>query len=148
MANLGVNYKDAGRLDEAMPLLEEAYRAGRNTPTLRWVATPLLDAYAKAGENAKLANLLQEQLLEARKALPKDSPQLAGTCSPRSARASWSRKNGPTPNRSCASAWPSAKRRSPTLEHVQHQVDARRRTPGPEEIRRTPNRCCWPVMKG
>ncbi len=38
----------------------------------------LLDAYAKAGENAKLADLLQEQLPEARKALPKDSPQLAG----------------------------------------------------------------------
>ena len=38
----------------------------------------MLDAYAKAGENAKLADLLQEQLPEARKALPKDSPQLAG----------------------------------------------------------------------
>ena len=38
----------------------------------------LLDAYAKAGENVKLAELLQQQLLEARKALPKDSPQLAG----------------------------------------------------------------------
>ena len=38
----------------------------------------MLDAYAKAGENAKLANLLQEQLAEVRKTLPKDSPQLAG----------------------------------------------------------------------
>ena len=78
MANLGVNYKDAGRLEEAIPLLEEAYRAAKKYPTLRWVGTPLLDAYAKAGENAKLANLLQEQLPEARKTLPKDSPQLAG----------------------------------------------------------------------
>ena len=32
----------------------------------------------KAGENAKLADLLQEQLPEARKTLPKDSPQLTG----------------------------------------------------------------------
>ena len=38
----------------------------------------LLDAYAKAGENVKLAKLLQEQLAEARKTLPKDSPELAG----------------------------------------------------------------------
>jgi eukaryotic-like serine/threonine-protein kinase len=38
----------------------------------------LLDAYAKAGENAKLTGLLREQVPEARKALPKDSPQLAG----------------------------------------------------------------------
>ena len=38
----------------------------------------MIDAYTKAGENAKLADLLQEQLPEARKTLPKDSPQLAG----------------------------------------------------------------------
>jgi hypothetical protein len=38
----------------------------------------LLDAYAQAGDDARLANLLQEQLAEARKTLPKDSPQLAG----------------------------------------------------------------------
>jgi len=42
------------------------------------VVAPLLDAYAKAGENAKLANLLLERLPEARKMLPNDSPQLAG----------------------------------------------------------------------
>jgi hypothetical protein len=38
----------------------------------------LIDAYTKAGENAKLADLLHEQLAEARIALPRDSPQLAG----------------------------------------------------------------------
>ena len=38
----------------------------------------MIDAYTKAGENAKLADLLQEQLAEARKSLPKDSPELAG----------------------------------------------------------------------
>ena len=78
VANLGVNYKDAGRLKEAIPLLEEAHQAAKRLPELRWVANSLIDAYAKAGENAKLADLLQEQLAEARKALPKDSPQLAG----------------------------------------------------------------------
>jgi hypothetical protein len=38
----------------------------------------LLDAYANAGEHAKFTNLLQEQLAEARKALPRDNPRLAG----------------------------------------------------------------------
>ncbi len=78
VANLGVNCKDAGRLKEAIPLLEEAHQAAKRFPTLRWVADPLSDAYAKAGENSKLADLLREQLPEARKTLPKDSPQLAG----------------------------------------------------------------------
>ena len=38
----------------------------------------MIEAYAKAGENAKLADLLLEQLPEARKTLPKDSAELAG----------------------------------------------------------------------
>jgi serine/threonine protein kinase len=78
VANLGVNYKDAGRLQEAIPLLEEAYRTSRKYHNVNWVSEPLQDAYAKAGETAKLAGLLLERLAEARKALPKDSPQLAG----------------------------------------------------------------------
>jgi tetratricopeptide (TPR) repeat protein len=78
VANLGANYKDAGRLKEAMALLEEAQRAAQKYPELRWVAGQLLDAYAKAGENAKLDALLGAELSAARKALPPDSPQLAG----------------------------------------------------------------------
>jgi tetratricopeptide (TPR) repeat protein len=78
VANLGVNYKDAGRLKEAIPLLEEAHLAAKRFPVLQSFASALSDAYMKTGENAKLAELLQEQLPEARKALPKDSPQLAG----------------------------------------------------------------------
>jgi serine/threonine protein kinase/tetratricopeptide (TPR) repeat protein len=78
VANLGVNYRDSGRLQEALALLEEAQQAAKKYPALRWVVGELLDAYAHAGENAKLAQLLQEQLTEARTALPKDSPQLAG----------------------------------------------------------------------
>ena len=78
VANLGVNYKDAGRLKEAIPLLEEAHQAAKRFPTLRFVGPQLIDTYMKAGENAKLADLLQEQLAEARSTLPKDSPELAG----------------------------------------------------------------------
>jgi hypothetical protein len=77
VANLGVNYQDAGRLDEALPLLEEAYRAAKKYPHLRWVGQSLLDAYARAGETAKWADLLLERLPEDRNELPKDSPQLA-----------------------------------------------------------------------
>jgi tetratricopeptide (TPR) repeat protein len=77
LANLGVNYQDAGRLQEALPLLEEAYRAAKKYPQLRWVGSPLLDAYQKVGETAKWVNVFQEQLPEIRQTLPKDSPQLA-----------------------------------------------------------------------
>jgi tetratricopeptide (TPR) repeat protein len=35
VANLGVNYKDAGRSKEAIPLLEEAYAASKKRPQLR-----------------------------------------------------------------------------------------------------------------
>jgi tetratricopeptide (TPR) repeat protein len=82
VANLGVTYKDVGRLQEAMPLLEEAYRGAKNYPNLRFAGAHLLLAYAKAGEDAKLANLISEQLHEIRKALPRDSPQLAGQLAP------------------------------------------------------------------
>jgi tetratricopeptide (TPR) repeat protein len=78
VANLGVNYRDAGRVKEAIPLLEEAYRASKKHPNLRWVGTPLVDAYAKAGRPAEAAKLIDELLAVARRQLPKDSPQLAG----------------------------------------------------------------------
>jgi eukaryotic-like serine/threonine-protein kinase len=82
VANLGVNYKDAGRFKEAIPLLEEAHQAAKRFPALGFTGPQLIDAYAMAGENAKLADLLQEQLPEARKALPNDSPELAGLLAP------------------------------------------------------------------
>lgn len=77
VANLGVNYRDAGKLQEAIPLLEEAHRASTKYPDLRWVTTDLMNAYANAGAHDKAINLMQENLAEARKTLPKDSPQLA-----------------------------------------------------------------------
>ena len=92
MANLGVNYKDAGRLKEAIPLLEEANRAAKKHPTLTWVLVPLLDAYAMAGEYVKVTKLILEDLPRARKALPKDSPQLAGMLAQMSLRLSEQKK--------------------------------------------------------
>ncbi len=77
-ANLEVNYKDAGRLKEAIPLLEEAYQVSKNFPLLRFVGPHLFEANAQAGDDAKLADLLHEQLPTIRKMLPKDSPVLAG----------------------------------------------------------------------
>ncbi|HEV3006450.1 MAG TPA: hypothetical protein VGX78_18415 [Pirellulales bacterium] len=58
--------------------MEEVFHASRQIPTLRWVADALLDAYLKAGHTIEATGLLQEQLAEARKTLPEDSPQLAG----------------------------------------------------------------------
>jgi tetratricopeptide (TPR) repeat protein len=78
VANLGVNYKDAGRLQEALPLLEEAFQTAKINPTLRGVGPQLLDAYEKAGKTGEAAELVTELLADARKQLPKDSPQLAG----------------------------------------------------------------------
>jgi serine/threonine protein kinase/tetratricopeptide (TPR) repeat protein len=77
VANLGVIYKSEGRLKEALPLLEEAYRAAKKYPKLRGVGPALLDAYVKAGETAKWAYLLLDELPEARQKFPKDSQQLA-----------------------------------------------------------------------
>ena len=73
-----VNYKDSGRLNEAIPLLEEAYHASDKFPTLRWVGGPLLDAYTKAGRSTAAAKLVPAFLADARKTLPKDSHQLEG----------------------------------------------------------------------
>ena len=77
-ANLAVNYRDAGRLADAIVLMEEAHRASKSVPELRWIGPHLLDAYAKAGDDAKFTRLLQEQLSDIRGTLPPDSPQLAG----------------------------------------------------------------------
>ncbi len=77
LANLGVNYKDAGRLQEALPLLTEAYRASGEIATLRGASWALLDAYVKAVQPAEAANLVQELLVEVRKTAPDGSQKLA-----------------------------------------------------------------------
>jgi tetratricopeptide (TPR) repeat protein len=77
VANLGVNYKDAGRLKEAVALLEEAYRASKQHAGLHWVGTPLMDAYIKAGQSAEAKKLFTELLGEVRNTMPKNSLQTA-----------------------------------------------------------------------
>jgi tetratricopeptide (TPR) repeat protein len=78
IANLGVNYKDAGRLKEAIPLLEEAVRGVKKYPDLAWVMLPLLDAYTMAGENVRVDELILDVLPNARNAIRNGSPELAG----------------------------------------------------------------------
>ncbi|MCG8401655.1 MAG: tetratricopeptide repeat protein, partial [Firmicutes bacterium] len=77
IASLGVNYKDSGRIDQALPLLEEAYEGSKKHPMLRGVDVPLVDAYLKTGRAAETQKA-GEVLIEVRKTLPPDSPELAG----------------------------------------------------------------------
>ena len=66
MANLGVNYKDAGRFAEALPLLEAAYRASSQHPSLRGFVAPLFDGYVQAGKSAEAVALVKELLVPLR----------------------------------------------------------------------------------
>ena len=77
LANLGANYKDADRRAEALPLLEEAYRASKRYASLGWVGLELIDGYAKSGKTQKAATLAAELVTEARGRLPKDALQRA-----------------------------------------------------------------------
>lgn len=77
-ASLGANYRDAGRLAEALPLLEEANRAVRKYPLLREFRGVLLDAYFKAGRNNDAVALAKEMLTDDRATYPAGSSQLAG----------------------------------------------------------------------
>ncbi len=67
------------RLKEGHSPPRRALSPNLHLPTLRWVEGQLLDGYLKAGMTVKAAQLLQKQLADARKVLPRDSPQLAGT---------------------------------------------------------------------
>ncbi len=66
MWTLGESCKNAGRFKEAIPLLEEAHQYGGRD----WFV--LIEAYARAGENAKLAKFIQKELDAARKPLRPD----------------------------------------------------------------------------
>ena len=68
---------DAGRLKQALPLLEEGYRASTKYPALRWVGTDLLGGYIKAGKTVQAAALAKELVADARRTLPPNSPKLA-----------------------------------------------------------------------
>ena len=73
-ANLGVNYKDAGRLVEALPLVEEAFRAAKKFPRLRFVGPVLLDGYVRAGKTEQADALAKELLADARSSCPRKAP--------------------------------------------------------------------------
>jgi tetratricopeptide (TPR) repeat protein/tRNA A-37 threonylcarbamoyl transferase component Bud32 len=77
VAHLGVAYKDAGRFEEAIRLLEKADDASTKHQSLQWVADHLVDAYQKSGERSKLAKLLMRQIENARRTFPKDSIPLS-----------------------------------------------------------------------
>jgi tetratricopeptide (TPR) repeat protein len=78
LSDLASAYLAVGKPEKALPLLEQAYPASRKVRALRWVGPALLEAYAGAKKAAEAAKLARELAGDARKALPKDSPQLAG----------------------------------------------------------------------
>jgi eukaryotic-like serine/threonine-protein kinase len=75
-ANLGVNYRDAGRYEEAIRLLEEVYAGGRVPTLLVWVAPALQDTYLRSGRHEAGAALVRKALTNARKRLPPESSDL------------------------------------------------------------------------
>ncbi|MGA2256594.1 MAG: serine/threonine-protein kinase, partial [Thermoguttaceae bacterium] len=78
MNNLATAYLAAWKLDLALPLLfEEGHRAATKHQSLRWVSIELFDGYARAGKTEQAAALAKELVVEVRKQLPKESPQLA-----------------------------------------------------------------------
>jgi tetratricopeptide (TPR) repeat protein len=72
MANLGVNYRDAGRLVEGTALLEQAWAMARKRPGplatgLDFIPTALAETYDQAGQFASSEPLYREALETARK---------------------------------------------------------------------------------
>ena len=76
-ANLGVNYRDAGRLNEAIPLLEEAYKGSRRNPKLRVAIPDLFDCYVRAEKTVEAINLAKGAVAEGRKIVEPESLELA-----------------------------------------------------------------------
>jgi tetratricopeptide (TPR) repeat protein len=77
-AKLGVVYREAGRVSDALAQLEEVYEKGRQYRELRWVGNALLTAYVQAGRKPEAADLLKTRVEAARKEFPADSLKLAG----------------------------------------------------------------------
>jgi hypothetical protein len=82
MANLGVNYRDAGRLEEAIPLLEEALdRSQKLQPfpaSLVWVSGELAETYDRAHLFAKSEPLYRRALDRAKQQFAAGDPRTAG----------------------------------------------------------------------
>src|SRR5262249_51280072 len=76
---LGINYRDVGRVSDAIALLEEAYERGRKQPALTGVGPELAKAYEKAGQLAKAEQVYRESVEDARKQFGPDDPRTAAT---------------------------------------------------------------------
>ncbi len=76
-ANLGVNYRDDGRFEEAIVLLDDVWQRNKSQPTFRWVARELSMAFELAAKFDKAAALERELLNESRRVLEPDSLKLA-----------------------------------------------------------------------
>ena len=79
VADLGVNYKDSGRLKEAIPLLEEAYHASARFPHVLWVGNQLAEVYRHTGKLTE-AIAVYERVRDAQIAqLGPDHPDILNT---------------------------------------------------------------------
>jgi serine/threonine protein kinase len=83
LANLGVNYRDAGRLPQGTALLERAWELAQKRPgppaiALAWIRIALADAYDRAARFANSERLYGEELEDARKRYGEESPQASG----------------------------------------------------------------------
>ena len=148
VANLGVNYKDAGRLKEAIPLLEEAHQAAKTIPAASLGRRPIDRRLCEGGRERqarRLApgatgrgsqNAAQGQPATGRPARP-DRSEPPATEEMDRGRAAPPRVPG-HPREDAARC----------LVHLQHEVAARRRLAGPEEIRRSRAAACWPATRG
>jgi tetratricopeptide (TPR) repeat protein len=72
ITNLGVNYKDAGRLEEAITLLKKAADASSKYPNLLFASLQLIDALVKSGKPAQAAELVPDLLESIHTRLPKN----------------------------------------------------------------------------
>ena len=153
MANLGVNYRDAGRLPEGTALLEQAWAKARKQPgplvdDLAWIPRALGEAYDQAGQFAKAEPLYREALEAARKrhgeaslqsadVLGSLGLQLAQAAEIRRGRAAAPRvPEDPRAERSRTTG-----RRSTRSPCSAAACWARRSTP-------RPSRCSWPATRG
>jgi hypothetical protein len=76
-ADLGMNYRDAGRVDDAIRLLHEVYQKGSEYAELAWVGDWLVTTYGRTGKSAEAIALATERVGAARKRFHAGSPPLA-----------------------------------------------------------------------
>jgi tetratricopeptide (TPR) repeat protein len=76
MANLGINYRDGGRLSEAIALLKQAWELARKDPRSR-IRIDLANAYDRAGQFASSEPIYRETLKTERTDHEAASPQAA-----------------------------------------------------------------------